>query len=536
MMSIHGKQIRRIIAILLLTLGLLSAAGVKVRVSSTEAVEGSEIVVKLIAEGNQIVFPEITDIGGFPVEMGGVSTKLESSYINGNFTSKRLKTLQFSFYPETDLTIPSFKVTIDGKTYQTEPVKIRVVKPSAVTATSVDGYTLRIKSSKKRVFVGEPFIVTVDFFEPRNSSVTKVEYTPPKFKAFFSQALGEEKLKRTASGTIHQLQYLVTAKRAGTLSIIPPKARVGIRNFGASSDPWGFFANDIQWHSVRAKGIAIEVEPVPTDVDMVGIFSIESRIDHNKVKPNAPVTYTIKISGEGLLDDLADPKFDIPGVTIYGDDAKSESRVVGEKVISSYERKYVFISDRDFTIPSLTFKSFDYRSQKRTRLTTKQYEIKVEGSAGTAAEHPKVVTAPTPSVEVQEKEAAQAVVNTASEENRSILEDSSYYAEKEHRKSSRTYPPLVCLLAFVLGVIATLLGSRSYRWLKQRKAGMTKRYYSPKEALKILYPHTNHNKKVEAMVRKLYELEQGNRSVSVDKEELAKLVEEVQKGQSDHKI
>jgi len=524
-MSILGKEMKKLLMIFFVMSSMLFAGSVKLRLSSTEVVEGTAIDVQIIAEGKQITFPDIKEIGGFQTEKGGISSKLESSYINGKFSSKSLKTLQFSFYPETDLTIPAFKVTIDGKVYQTKPVKVRVVKPSAVTATSVDGYTLRIKSNKKRVYVGEPFIITVDFFEPRNSSVTKVEYVPPKFKNFFSQSLGDEKLKRTATGTMHELQYLVSAKKEGKLSIVPPKARVGVRSFGGGNrDPWGFFANDIKWHSVRAKGLSIEVKPIPVDAELIGLFKVESSIDHATVKPNAPVTYTIKISGEGNLDDLADPKFDIPDVTIYGDDPKIQSKVVGNKVVSQYVRKYVFISDRDFTIPSMTFRSFDYVSQKSKRITTKSYKIKISGSA--PATTPKVVVNPKPhtgdlaSIDTEKSKLA------AVEENRSILEDIAYYKEKE-AKEKIGYPWWIVALAFLLGILSMIMTGRSYRWLRHRSGKVRLKHYSTKEALKILYPHTNHSKKVESMVRKLYEIENGNKSISIDKEELAIMIDQL---------
>jgi len=453
-MSIHGKIILKTVLMLLVTSATLFSAGVKLRLSSTEVVEGNALEVQIIAEGKNIVFPTIDNIGGFPTEGNAVSSKLESSYINGTFSSKSLKTLRLAFYPETDMTIPSFKVTINGKTYQTKPIQIRVIKPSAVTAQSVDGYTLRIKSNKKHVYVGEPFVVSVDFFEPRNSSVVKVEYTAPKFKDFFSQALGDENLKRSAGGTLHQLQYLVSAKKEGKLTVLPPKARVGIRSFsGQNRDLWGFFANDVKWQSVRAAPLSIIAKPVPADADLVGLFKIETSVDHTNVKPNTPVTYTLRISGEGSLDDLADPKFDLPGVTVYGDDAKVTSRVARGKVVSRYERKYVFISDQDFTIPSLSFKSFDYLSKKSKKLVTKAYKISVNGNATAAPKQSKYIQSEHSSL-VQEE-----TNNSSKKQHKSILEDVDYYKQKE-AKERTGYPSWVIPLAFLAGVLFLSLAQK----------------------------------------------------------------------------
>ena len=505
---------------------VLFGAGVKLRLNSTEVIEGNPLEVQIVAEGKNILFPNIDNVGGFPVEGNSVTSKLESSYINGTFSSKSLKTLRFNFYPETDMTIPAFKVTIEGKVYQTKPTKIHVIKPSAVTAKSVDGYTLRIKSNKKEVYVGEPFIVTVDFFEPRNSAVAKVEYTPPQFKAFFSQSLGEEKLKRSAGGTLHQLQYLVSAKEEGKRTIMPPKARVGIRSFsGASSDPWGFFANDIQWHSVRAAPLSMAVKPVPGNVDLIGLFKVQSSVDRTHVKANTPVTYTLHISGEGSLDDLANPKFDVPGVTVYGDDAKVTSKVAGDKVLSQYERKYVFISDQDFTIPSLSFKSFDYVSQKSKTLVTKAHKINVDNAGVMTQTKAPTAQADKPAP-IQKNPHSTAMSH---EQNRSILEDEAYYQERE-AQAQTGYPLWVAVLGFVLGMLFTLLMQKILAYVSQRRNRKKGAHYSTKEALKILYPHTNHHKKVEAMVRKLYEKENGNHTISIDRKELDKMINEVLEG------
>lgn len=513
MMSIHGNVIKVLSLVMLLLATGLSADSIKVRVGSTEVIEGSNMRVQLIAEGKDIEFPDIKDIGGFPVEGNSVSTKMESSYINGKFSSKNLKTLHFNFFPELDVTIPAFIVKIAGKEHKTKPIPIKVMKASAAPAKSVDGYTMSMKSSKDKIYVGEPFIVTVEFFEPRSSSVSKVEYTPPKFKGFFSQVLGDEKLKRNSSGTIHQLQYLLSAKKQGNFNIMPPKARVGIRSFsGADRDPWGFFANDVKWYSVRSKSLAVLVKELPENTDLVGSFIAQSSVDKNSIKPNAPVTYTIKITGEGSLEDIEDPKFELPNVTIYSDDAKTKSEVIGDKVMSSYEKKYVFISDSDFTIPSLSFSSFDYKSKTSKILKTKEQKIIVDK---------KNIATPSPSSVNIKKTVAKKVKDN----NISILEDVDYY-KSMYEKERIGFPLWSLLLAFVAGIITILAGMKLLTYFRQKKTKIRLQHYSHKEALKILYPHTNHSKKVEEMVRKLYEIENGNRSVVIDKDELAKMIEE----------
>jgi hypothetical protein len=459
---------------------------------------------------------------------------MESSYVNGKFSSTNRETLSFSFFPETDMTIPAYSVKIEGKEYKTKPLKIRVIPASKVTSNTIGGYSLTIRSDKKSIFVGEPFVITVDFFEPQNSSASKMEYTPPQFKGFFSQALGSEKLKRSSSGTTHELKYLLTAKKDGNFTLMPPKARVATRDSaGVNRGPFGFFTASLKWHSVRAKPISVLVRPLPTKVDLVGIFQMSSSADKRIIKANTPVTYTLKITGEGSLDDIEDPKFEINGVTAYSDDAKIQSSITAGKVSSSYEKKYVFISDRDFTIPALSLKSFNYKTNDSITLSTDEIKITVDGVAPTmlmqgarsANASGISMDAATRAAMAEADRLAKARV-AREEKSRNILEDVDYYKEL-YEKHRIGYTVWSLLIAFFSGVIITLIWVRIARYLKGRKIDTRQKQYTDKESLSILYPHINSSPEIEEMVRKLYELEGGDKSIVIDKRELTNMVAEV---------
>jgi len=521
-MLIHGSMIKVIIAIAIMSSSLW-AAGVTLKASSSEVIEGGGIDLQIVADGSDIELPEIDDIGGFPVEGKSVSTKLESSYVNGSFSSKNIKTLSFRFFPETDMTIPAFKVKIDGKTYSTKKLPIKIVKASEIKSQSANGYLMSMSSDKKSVYTGESFVVTVNFFEPRSSSVVKVEYTAPKFKNFFSKTLGKEKLLRSARGTIHKLQYLLTAKKDGNFTIIPPKARVGIKDFnGANRDPWGFFSNDIKWKSVRAKSLTMVVQPLPSEADLIGDFKVSSSVDTTKAKANSPVSYTINISGDGNLEDIADPKFDLPGVTVYADDAKTSSSVVDGKLKSKYERKYVFISDQSFTIPSFTFRVFDYKKKQNKKLRTKRFNIKIDANASPKIANTKTISKATTAGKSRTK-------TEVADKDRDILEDHKYY-QNMAIDNKQEYGVLYIAIAYIAGILSMLLFYIIKSKLKGTKIrAITKHNYNDKEALEILYPHINESSKIESMVRKLYTKSRGDKSVNIDKNELTKLITEVKK-------
>jgi len=521
-MSIRGN-LKYIIVLYLLATSLF-ASSVKLDISSSEVVDGSAVNVKITAEGKNVQFPTINDIGGFEVENKNISTNIESSYINGNFSTKNYKVLSFDFYPETNLTIPSYSVKIDGKVFKTKPKEIIVHKASESLVKTGGSFVLRLKSNKKSVYVGEPFLVTIDIVEPHNSRAVRIEYNPPVFKDFFSQQIGGEQKMDTPQGVIHRFKYMLSAKKDGTLTIQPPKIKIATSTLsGNNLDPFGMFVNDLRWQSVRGNSVTVDSKATPNDVDMVGHFKVSSSVDKKITKPNKPVTYTIKIYGDGTLDDLADPKFDIPGVTVYADDSKVKTGIQNGKVVSTYTRKYVFISDKSFTIPSLTFKEFDYVTHKVTKIRSKRFNIKVAGVLGVAS------SKQTPSATSAQTAAKQQTLITKKEKvdnNRSLFEDTNYYKQKA-KSENREYPLWIILIAFLVGIVATVTAQYLYRLAKKSKVVKKIKHYEIDEALQILYPHTNQDKKIEEMVRKLYEIKNGNKEIKLDRKELDKIVDKV---------
>ena len=87
-------------------------------------------------------------------------------------------------------------------------------------------------------------------------------------------------------------------------------------------------------------------------------------------------------------------------------------------------------------------------------------------------------------------------------------------------------PSLLALLfAFVLGVLATLALKYLPNFVlpKLKFKNMSSKY---EEALKVLYPKMGESQEVEEMVRKLYAIKRGDKSIEIDNKYLQKLVEQ----------
>jgi hypothetical protein len=502
---------------------MLAMAGVDLRVSSTRVAQGQSVRVKIVAEGSDVRFPAIDKIGPYPVEKLRRSSKLETRYVNGKFSSSTKKILSFEFYPDKTVKIPAMQVEVDGKTYQTKPVTVEVVQGGQGVPGAAGGFTIQMHADKKEAYVGEPLIVTVDAAEPINGAIVQMQYTPPQFKGFVVKPLGGENQIRKGDVTIHQLRYLVTPEQAGTLQIDPAAIRIGIRDLNAPSDPFGIFGTPVKWVALRSNPLSVKVKPLPPGVDLVGHFNLKARVDRRKVKANQPVNYTLEIVGEGSLEDLPDPRFDIPGVTVYSDDAQVKSSIRDGKLYSRYTKKYVFISDRDFQIPSLKMTEFDYQTGKKRTLETQAFSIEVHGGSAAAP------VTPPPGMKSQPPAGASAATAKsparAKPATENLLEDPAYYARKAYEEKAANFPWYLAG-AFAGGMALMFLLLRLW---PRKKGGIPMlgggkgRHYSLEEALKILYPHINDDPDVERVVRYLYRVKNGEKKVEIDRDELDRL-------------
>jgi hypothetical protein len=267
---------------------------------------------------------------------------------------------------------------------------------------------------------------------------------------------------------------------------------------------FGFFGT--VWVPISSNSISIEVKETTQNTDLVGSFFIEKSIDKQQVKANKPVNLRVKIEGEGSLEDFEFPEYEIDAVTIYSDDAKVETKIIGKKLKSTYTKSFVFIAANDFTIPARSISVYDTKTNTVKILEIPSYDVKVEASKALVS-----------SVARTEK---SAVVQTNIKQDESLLPDVAN--EKVEVKSAEWW---MLMLAFILGLLMMYV----FKYLPLSKFKREKSPYKESEALKILYAHINESKEIEDMVRKLYAKKRGDKSVVIDKKLLKELVEKIKK-------
>ncbi len=480
----------------LLSLSSLHGGTVSARVDDPNAVAGNSVNLILEASGSNINFPDISRIGEYPVENRSTTIRSSFKVINGTTTQENIRQLVLTFTPTKEMIIEPFEIEVDGQKLRTEPIKLSLTPNTAPSLQSNEMFSLKMDANKKDIYVGETLLLSIYFTESRHADIMDFRGERPDLSQFVVKEIENEKTYRKGDNLVHEFRYLIAPTREGNVTIKPIFAKVAERT-RVRDNFFGTFLDRPKWDQISSNSLTLRVKPLPSNADLVGDFKLAHELDTTSTKVNKPINLTVTISGEGNLEDFNKLAYDIPGVTVYSDDAKVESRLAGKQMISTYTKKFAFISDSSFTIPGRSFTLFNPKTNKTSELTISSYDITVEGS----------------------KPKSEPTIHSASVTDQPSHTQPEQTKEPARSESTLTNNPLLLAAAFAAGIILTLLVTVLPRMFGGRSAK------DHRDPLHILYPHISEDAEAEKMVRDLYAKKGGDKSVVIDKAKLKALIE-----------
>jgi hypothetical protein len=340
-------------------------ANIKLNIHSEIALKNEPFVFSLEAYGNNIEFPNISEINGNITQE--ISSSTATNIINGQLT-KRIKKA-YSFVPTEDFILPSLEVVIDGKSYFTEEQKILLQN---VTKTKSDNFDLSISSNSNEFYVGENFILTVTFKYKKNSQLENLSLEKPNFENFWYKQIDQVKNYEDGDYIVTEIKFLMFALRDGTLNINPLKINAQIFD----NNSYSIFSSTKN-KKIYSNELNFNIKKLPDNIKLIGDFDIESSVDKNEVKKNEAISYRLKISGKGNIDDIPDFKLTINDATIYENKPNIKSQITDGNYEGTYEKVFSIISNKSFSIPSITLEYFDKKLNKVISKQSKNFEIKV---------------------------------------------------------------------------------------------------------------------------------------------------------------
>ncbi len=330
----------------------------------------------------------------------GVSTSSQSSIsiVNGVMNQSVSKTYRYSLSPKRVGTfpIPSISIAFKGKTYQSAPIQIQVVKgstqrqqPRAQQLQSPFGFpsffdepdqdntpqqnyadaTFIVGTpSKTKVYKGEPVLVNYRLYTQQR--LTGVNLGEIKDYAGYGKELvytaSQLRLENATYngktyGSILLQTVVLTPNKTGTITI--PLMTVVADAQRTNGGFFGFGMTDRL--NLQSKPQSIRVLPLPEQgnpadfTGAIGRYSISSSIDKTQIKAGESLVYTITISGSGNINQFTVPALaEIPNLRFMTPEVNNQVKngVEGVKTI-----KYLVLAQEkgSYDIPPYSFSYFD---------------------------------------------------------------------------------------------------------------------------------------------------------------------------------
>ncbi len=460
---------------ILFLLPILLFASVSVNVNKKHINIGEELIITIKADGSNIEFPQISRIDGYQIIGTSVSNNIVA--INGNIKESVEKS--YIIMPDKNITIPSFTVKVNGKTYHTKPIKITVTTPKQTKGD----YTLDINLSKNRAYLGENLILTIIFKEKKPFKQVNIQQpnAPGSVIKFISK-------KETENGV--EYKFLLLPQKSGKIKIGPFIANVGIEvKKSIFGDPL-FTVSEIKYKTVYSNTLTLNVFPIPKN-SVYGNFHI-SLSAKKRIKADTPNNISLKITGCGDFYDLPDFSLNIPNTTVYTKKPLFNLSLKNGKICGVYEKNFTVLAQNNYVIP--TFVLNEYNGTLHT-LKTKPLNVTVWGSSANSRPNSLNVT------KIANKTQKQTSKNNTENKN---------------------FQWLTYLVLLISGII--IGGAGVFLIKKNRDELIVKiKKADEKELFNILLHYEKHPE-IKKILEKLEENIYQNRHNKIDKKEIIKII------------
>jgi hypothetical protein len=354
------KNLGKILLYLLFPITIL--AGVDAQLSSNSITKGEIVTLNLKVSGEDIQKPALSDICGYDV----ISSSSQTSITMLNGTLNKSYTISYDFMPLDSCEIKPIKITIDSKEYKTKPLKVEVKEP---TQDKNANFILSLETKKTDVLVGESFNVDLIFKQKDGAEALDSKFAKPEFKGFWIKKQTTPQTYKENGFNITKITYTLAAQREGALSIKP--AQISIASRVLSKDGWGTWIQNVKWKSYFSNALVIDAKALPEGVKYIGDFVIYANADKTTINSNEALNLTLKVMGDGNLEDMESFKPYIDGVNIFDEKISIQGNVLTQKM--------AFVSDKDFVIPAFELKYFDTKTQKIKTIKTKEIKVTLKG-------------------------------------------------------------------------------------------------------------------------------------------------------------
>lgn len=423
-------------------------------------------------QGKDMRAPEFAD---FDV-LAGPFTSTSVSWVNGKHSYEETYTYTLMADKEGSFTIQPATITVSGKTYQSNGLKIKVLPPdqqqnnagqssaqgqaSQPTGSVVSSENLFVRTivDKKNVYEQECIVLSYRLYTLVDVSQLTPNTKIPDFEGFMKQEvdLGNnnqlelEHYNGRNYQAITLFQTLLYPQHSGDIQIPAAsfEAIVRVRNQSPVRSMFDFFDTYTNVSKpLNAPAVTIHVNPLPAGkpaayLGGVGQFNLASTISTTELKTNEAVTLTLNIKGKGNLKMIKTPAVDFPeGFELYDPKVTNNFKTTAQGISGDKKIEYLAIARAggEYSIPPIEFAYFDTKDKTYKTLRTPTYTIHVEKTA------------------VEESESAASVYVPNKEDIKSLNSDIRYINLSEPEYAAKPAITIGSMKFWLLYLVPLLL-------------------------------------------------------------------------------
>lgn len=463
---------------------------------------GDAIQLTVAIEGaHSVGAPDLPDIDGFQAQYVGPSTQV--SIVNGQMSASVSHIYSLVALKVGKYTINPISVSYKGKTYQTKPITVEVVKGAAPQSRGQEGAPqadelkdyiyLTLTAEKERVYLNEELPITIRLYS-RRLDVRDIEYPTFSSNSFsvrkFTKPVQTQEAVDGVLFDVIKFQTVVYPVSTGRLTLGPAQLKCSLVTKNRSRKRRSLFDDDFFNDSIfddffgqyQKRPIELKSEPLeiiaedfplqgkPQDFSgAVGQFALQVEAKPTEVKVGEPITLTMKVTGAGNIETVSLPK--LSGLDKF---KTYEPQIKTDESGKSFEQVLIPKDESIKAIPEVRFSFFDPEDEKYH--TIKKGPIPILVQAMPAEEKLKIVDLPEVTKRVKPEKLGRDIL---------YIKDSIGSVKKGN---SYLYKNSVFLFAQIIPLLA-LFGALIYQKRKDKLAndiGYVRQKQAPRKAKKGL--------------------------------------------------
>jgi len=343
--------------------------------------------------------------------LSGPNQSNSMQYVNGktsrttsiSYVLQATQKGSFEFGPAT--------IKVEGKTYKTKPLKIKVVDASSTSSNAQrnkqnqrksDGQRLEdyvyIKTTvdKREAYIGEKVTASFKLYSKLSLTGINIEALPA-LNGFWSQdirsydqiQLSREQINGEIYNVAELQQVLLYPQRSGELVIDPLEMNVTVqvksrRTRSVFEQMFGSY--ETKELIAKSNLIKIKVKPLPKKnkpedfSGAIGSFNMKMTSNKDSVVANEAIDVKIEISGKGNLPLIGAPDLNFPSdFEVYDPESKDNFQISLAGAQGKKNFNYLVIPRHSgkFKLDPFHFSYFDLKSKTYKTITAKPIEINV---------------------------------------------------------------------------------------------------------------------------------------------------------------